>query len=75
MLDPEYSHVEPRRKREEPAIRPLQALALCVLLPALMGGCPGARNELVNGVETTVRGIVDAGLDQLFDTFRTDELN
>jgi hypothetical protein len=67
--------VEPRKKLGKPAIKFTQILALAVLVPALMGGCPGARNELVNGIETTLRGIIDAGLDQAFDAFRTDDLN
>lgn len=62
-----------RTTLRKPPVRTVQALALCLLLPVLMGGCPGARNELVNGVETTLRGIVDAGLDQVFEALRTDD--
>ena len=67
--------MKPRNRLGKPAIKLTQVLALAMLVPALMGGCPGARNELVNGVETTLRGMIDAGLDQAFDAFRTDELN
>lgn len=51
------------------------ALALCLLLPALMGGCPEFRNESVNAIETATRGLFNAALDLYFDQFRTDDVS
>ncbi len=51
------------------------ALALCLLLPALMGGCPEFRNESVNAIETATRGVLNAALDLYFDQFRTDDVS
>ncbi|MCP4593506.1 MAG: hypothetical protein GY842_22440 [bacterium] len=48
-------------------------LALGLLLPMVMGGCPEFRNESVAAIETATRGVLNAGLDLLFDQYRTDE--
>lgn len=61
------NHKQPRASRR------IAALALCSLLPALMGGCPEFRNESVTAIETATRGVLDAALNLFFDQFRTDE--
>ena len=51
----------------------LAVLALCLMLPILGGGCPEFRDQSVAAVESATRGVMNAGLDLLFDQFRTDE--
>jgi len=47
-------------------------VALCLTLPALMGGCPEFQNESVTAIETATRGVLNAGIDLFFDQYRTD---
>ena len=50
------------------------ALALlCILTPAVMGGCPEFRNESINAIETATRGVINAALTLLFDQYRSDD--
>jgi hypothetical protein len=49
-------------------------LGLCLLLPALMGGCPEFRNSSINAIETATRGVFDAALTLMFDQLRSDEV-
>lgn len=56
--------------------RPGRSCALwgiCLLIPALMGGCPEFQNASMTAVETAARGVLDAALDMFFDQFRTDQ--
>ena len=50
-------------------------MALCLLSPVVMGGCPSVRNEIVNGFEATVRSVLDVGLAALFEDFRANSAN
>ncbi len=58
--------IGPRRGR-------VARLALYLLLPALMGGCPEVRNQSVDAIETATRGVLNAAFDMFFDQFRSDE--
>lgn len=50
------------------------AIALGFLFPLLMGGCPEFRNEAATAVESAVRGLVDAALDELFNQLQTQDV-
>ena len=47
-------------------------LALLLLLPILMGGCPEFQDDVVTAFETATRGLVNAALELLFDQYRSD---
>ncbi len=51
----------------------MAVVTVVLLLPLQMGGCADFRNEVVNAFEIAARGVVDAGLDLLFDQARPDE--
>ena len=38
--------------------------ALCLLLPALLGGCPDYRNDVVGAIETATRSLLITAEDQ-----------
>ena len=46
---------------------------ICLVIPALMGGCPEFQNASITAIETASRGVLDAALDMFFDQFRTDQ--
>ncbi len=50
-------------------------LAVIMLLPLNMGGCPEFRNESIDALETASRGVIDAAVTLYFDQLRTDEVN
>lgn len=60
-------------KHSSKGCRRLAVTAVSVLLPLQMGGCADFRNETVTAFETAARGLVDAGLDLMFDQLRPDE--
>ena len=45
-------------QRSRRARNGLALLAICVLLPGLMGGCPTYRNDLVGVLETATHGVL-----------------
>ena len=45
---------------------------LALLLPLMMGGCPNLSEEVFSTVETTIRGLINAGLDDAFANIRGD---
>ncbi len=45
-------------------------LAIVLVLPFLMGGCPEFRDEAVSAVQTATQGIVVSALDLFFEQFR-----
>lgn len=49
-------------------------IALILLLPTMMGGCPEFRNEVVNALETAARSVLDSAFDQYFDQLRSDHV-
>ncbi|RJP37199.1 MAG: hypothetical protein C4547_06095 [Phycisphaerales bacterium] len=53
-------------------IRHAAVIVLCLLTPAMMGGCPEFQDASVDAFETAARGLLDAALDLFFDQFRTD---
>lgn len=57
-----------------PSYNRLAVSALACLFPLLMGGCPEFRNEAATAVETAVRGLVDAALDELFNQLQTQDV-
>lgn len=46
-------------------------VALMVLAPLMMGGCPEFRDEAVTAVQSATQGIVVAALDLFFQQFRS----
>jgi len=46
-------------------------IAIMLLMPTMMGGCPNVRNEVADAFEQAIRGIIDVGLDGYFDQFRS----
>ncbi len=57
-----------------PSYNRLAVSALAFLFPLLMGGCPEFRNEAATAVETAVRGLVGAALDELFNQLQTQDV-
>ena len=51
--------VRPPSKR---TARTRVVLALCLLLPGLLGGCPDFRNSMVDAIDAATRGILLGGV-------------
>ena len=52
-----------RRMPDRPTGRHV-LFALCLLLPALLGGCPEYRNDVVGALESAARGLIITDEDQ-----------
>jgi hypothetical protein len=66
----EYDRVQKDRTIPRWTSAGIALVALGILLPLVLGGCPEFRNDVVNSIDTATRGILNAALDLLFNQFR-----
>ena len=59
------------RRGQSRSARRLAVILICLQIPLAMGGCPEFQDEVVNALETAVRGVADAAVSLYFDQFRS----